>query len=55
MFFSNKGFPKGGDGGGGSAIWEKFPNNTVIFFWERTWGILVIVVRDETQLRCVDM
>ena len=26
----NKGFPKGG--GGGSAIWEKFPNNTVIFF-----------------------
>ena len=31
-FFPNKGFPKGGDGGGGSATWEKFPNNTVIFF-----------------------
>ena len=30
--FSNKAFPKGGDGGGGSAIWEKFPNNPVIFF-----------------------
>ena len=24
-------FPKGG--GGGSAIWEKFPNNSVFFFW----------------------
>ena len=26
--FSTKGFPKGG---GGSAIWEKFPKNTVFF------------------------
>ena len=30
IFFSTKGFPKGGVGGeGGSAIWEKFPKNTV--------------------------
>ena len=30
-FFLDKGFPKGG-GGGGSDIWEKFPNNVVFFF-----------------------
>ena len=39
IFFSNKGFPKGGDGG--SATWEKFPNNPVIFFEsfpESKWG-----------------
>ena len=30
-FCLNKGFPKGGVGGiGGSAIWEKFPNNPAI-------------------------
>ena len=26
----DKGFPKGG-GGGGSDVWEKFPNNIVFF------------------------
>ena len=30
----DKGFPKGG--GGGSDVWEKFPNNIVFFFLERT-------------------
>ena len=29
----DKGFPKGG---GGSDVWEKFPNNIVFFVWERT-------------------
>ena len=34
FFWEFKGFPKGG--GGGSAIWEKFPNNPVIFLYRRT-------------------
>ena len=31
LFFWDEGFPKGGDGGG-SDVWEKFPNNPVFFF-----------------------
>ena len=30
-FFLDKGFPKGGVGGGGADVWEKFPNNIVFF------------------------
>ena len=30
-FFLDKGFPKGGRGGG-SDVWENFPNNFVFFF-----------------------
>ena len=33
-FFFGRGVPKrGGWGGGGPDIWEKFPNNSVFFFW----------------------
>ena len=31
FFFLNEGFPKGG-GGGGSDVWEKFPNNIVLMY-----------------------
>ena len=46
--FSNKGFPKGG--GVGSAIWEKFPKNTV-FFLEAPPNIDTIL--EEKTLKCI--
>ena len=35
FFFWKHGFPKGGEGGGGSDTWEKFPKNPVFFCGQR--------------------
>ena len=61
FFSSNKGFPKGGGGGVGSATWEKFPNNTVMFFLsgslisQESGGIAAVLgVRCSTYFKLVD-
>ena len=33
FFFTNMGFPNGGEGGGGPPPWEKFPHFPVFFFF----------------------
>ena len=47
IFFLDKGFPKGG-GGGGSDVWEKFPNNIVFFEsvtnWFRFFQITILIM-----------
>ena len=39
FFFTNMGFPNGGEGGEGSPTWEKFPHFPVFFFGERPLNV----------------
>ena len=40
---------RGSQKGGGSDVWEKFPNNIVFFLWERTLCIIHCISKRDTD------